>query len=119
MNDVITQAAAKVADSISRILEADAALVAGYSEVKARALTRYALLIGEAYAAGDLNEEDLRAELEELDHMAERFVRNFRALAHTAIERVFEAVAETLRGLVGAAALTEGAIPPELQLPRS
>jgi len=118
MTELITQTAAQLADVVSRILEADAEMVAGYSSVKARAISCYALLIGEAYAAGDLSEEELRAETEELDRMAERFVRNIRALAHTAIERVFEAVAVALHGAVGTAALAGGATPPQLELPR-
>ena len=118
MTETITQTATQLADAVSRILEADAEMVAGYSRVKARTISRYAAQIGAAFAAGELTEEELRAEVEELDRMAERFVRNIRALAHTAIERVFEAVAETLRGAVGAAALNGGAIPPELELPR-
>ncbi len=118
MTEIINQAAAQLTDAVSRILETDAEMVAGYSRVKARTISRYALLIGEAYAAGELSEEELRAEVEELDRMAERFVRNIRALAHTAIERVLAAVAETLRGLIGASALARGATPPELTLPR-
>lgn len=118
MNDLINRTAAELADAVGRILETDAEMVAGYSRVKARTVARYALLIGEAYALGALTEDELRAEVEELDRMAERFVRNIRALAHTAVERVFAAVAEALRGAIGASALARGAIPPELTLPR-
>lgn len=118
MNDTLTDLSSRIAATVTQILQTDAELVSGYSTVKARATARYTILIGEAYAAGELTDEDLAAEVEELDRMAERFVRNLRALAHTAVERVFLAVAQTLRGALGAPALAQGVAPPELRLPQ-
>ena len=118
MTNPIEDVAGEIADTVTRILKTDAEGAAGYSKLKADAIARYALLIGEAYAAGDLSEDAMRTELEELDRMAERFVRNIRALAHTAIEAPFEVVAQTLRGAIGAAVVSRAVPPPELPAPR-
>ncbi len=116
MNDTINQITVEIADMLSRVLGTDAMLASGYSTVKARAIAQYALLTGEAYAAGDLDEAAFQEEMRELDRMAERFVRNIRALAHTSIERAFQVVSEILRRVAGVSALSQGIAPPELSL---
>lgn len=119
MSDRTHQAADEIAKAITRLLKADAQKAAGYSKVKAAAIARYALLIGEAYAAGELNEEEMRDEIEELDRMAERFVRNIRALAHMTVELPFDAVGQALRGVIGASVAAQGVTPPQIAPPRA
>jgi hypothetical protein len=90
---------------VSGILKTDLALLRGYSQAKARSIASFTLLLGEAYAAGDMSDEQLRRETEELERMAVRFVRNIQALATTTIERVLQGVGALLRrvlaGLTG------------------
>jgi hypothetical protein len=90
---------------VSGILKTDLALLRGYSQAKARSIASFTVLLGEAYAAGRMSDEQLRRETEELERMVVRFVRNIQALATTTIERVLQGVGALLRrvlaGLTG------------------
>lgn len=68
-----------------------------YSRAKARALAGFTLMTGEAYAAGRLDEDGMRRELDELDRMVIRFVRTITALANTLAEALIGALARLLR----------------------
>jgi hypothetical protein len=90
---------------VSGILKTDLALLRGYSQAKARAIASFTLLLGEAYAAGGMSDDQMKRETEELERMVVRFVRNIQALATTTIERVLHGVGallmRVLAGLTG------------------
>jgi len=94
---------------VSGILKTDLALLRGYSRAKARAVASFTLLLGQAYAEGRMPEEQMKREMEELERMVLRFVRNIQALVATTIERVVRGVADllikVLLGLTGLPAL--------------
>lgn len=92
-----THIVTEIGRTVASVAQTDLALLHGYSRAKARAIAGYTLLIGEAHAAGQLSEADLAEEMEELDRMLARFVRNIEALASTLIERLLTAVAGVLR----------------------
>jgi len=105
MAQSIDTLAAEIGRTVSRILKTDIALLRGYSQAKARAIARFTTLIGEARAAGTLDAGQMKAEMEELERMVVRFVRNIRALATTAAESVLAGLArlllDRLRALTG------------------
>jgi hypothetical protein len=103
--------------SMTEIVGKDVRLLRGYSAAKARAIARFTKLVGEGYAQGEIDEAELEAELEEIDRMTDRFVRNLRALARVTIERLVKAVTGHLYGAVRAAALAAGAPLPAIELP--
>jgi hypothetical protein len=90
---------------VSGILKTDLALLRGYSQAKARSIASFTVLLGEAYSAGGMSDEQMRRETAELERMVVRFVRNIQALATTTIERVLQGVGALLRrvlaGLTG------------------
>lgn len=108
------QLTAQIGLVVSRIVQTDLALLRGYSEAKARAIASYTMILGDAYARGAISEEEMRAELVELERMVVRFVRNIEALAVTTVERLLQGIANllftTLTGLTGV---------PQLPLPRT
>lgn len=110
MSSELDQLAARIGETVSAILATDLALLRGYSQAKARAIASFTLLLGEGFAAGTVSEAQMRDEMEELQRMAARFVRNIQALAATTAERVLGAVLgvllATLRQLTGLPALT-------------
>ena len=115
----IGQLAQSMADAMTGVLETDVKLLRGYSETKAKTIARFARLIAEGYANGEIDQNELETELDELDMMVERYVRNIRALANTTIERLISAVTGVLYGAIKAAAATAGVPIPELNLPNS
>jgi len=97
---------------VSGILKTDLALLRGYSQAKARSIASFTLLLGEAYAAGRMSDEQMTRETAELERMVTRFVRNIRALATTTAERVLQGVGALLmRVLTGLTGLTPLALP--------
>ncbi|MFQ5565558.1 MAG: hypothetical protein ACE5EU_04270 [Paracoccaceae bacterium] len=104
------QLTAEIGLVVSKILETDLALLRGYSQAKARAIASFTLLLGEGYAAGTVSEEQMAQEMEELERMVVRFVRNIQALATTTIERLLRGIGDllmaTLRQVTGLPALT-------------
>ncbi len=110
MTQDLDQLTARIGETVSQILRADLALLRGYSEAKARSVASFTLLLGEAFAAGSVSEAQLREEMEELQRMTARFVRNIQALAATTAERLLGAVTgillAMLRQLTGLPALT-------------
>ena len=99
------QLTAEIGLVVSRIAQADLALLRGYSEAKARAIASFTMILGEAYAKGTISDEEMKEELVELERMVVRFVRNLEALAVTTIERLTRAIGEllmrTLTGIAG------------------
>lgn len=97
--------AAEIGLVVSGILKTDLTLLRGYSQAKARAIASFTMLLGEAYAAGRMSDVQLAREMEELERMVVRFVRNIQALATTTIERVLRGVGallmKVLLGLTG------------------
>ena len=95
---------------VTSILGTDLALLRGYSQAKARAIASFTLLLGEGYAAGSISEEQMAQEMEELERMVVRFVRNIQALATTTIERLLRGIGDllmaTLSQVTGLPALT-------------
>ena len=96
--------------TVTSIVSTDLALLRGYSQAKARAIASFTLLLGEGYAAGSISEEQMTREMEELERMVVRFVRNIQALATTTIERLLRGIGNllmaTLRQVTGLPALT-------------
>jgi hypothetical protein len=96
--------------AVSSIVSTDLALLRGYSRAKARAIASFTLLLGEGYAAGSISEEQMAQEMEELERMVVRFVRNIQALATTTVERLLRGIGDllmaTLRQVIGLPALS-------------
>ncbi len=96
--------------TVTKIVETDLALLRGYSQAKARAIASFTLLLGEGYAAGSISEEQMTQEMNELERMVVRFVRNLQALATTTVERLLRGIGDllmaTLRQVTGLPALT-------------
>ena len=100
---------AGIGRTVSTIVRTDLALLRGYSQAKARAIASFTLLLGEGYASGSISEEQMTQEMEELERMVVRFVRNIQALATTTIERLLRGIGDllmaTLRQVTGLPAL--------------
>ncbi len=56
------------------------------ADAKARALTQYAALIADAYAAGALTEAEMRRELDEIEHMTRRWAGTMRGVGGAGVE---------------------------------
>ena len=95
---------------VTKIVNTDLALLRGYSQAKARAIASFTLQLGEGYASGNIGEEQMAQETEELERMVVHFVRNIQALATTTIERLLRGIGDllmaTLRQVTGLPALT-------------
>ncbi|HUF88190.1 MAG TPA: hypothetical protein VMM59_12470 [Thermohalobaculum sp.] len=115
MADSFKQLTTEIGMVVTRILRADLALLAGYSQAKAQAVARFTLALGEGYAAGTITEAEMAREKEELERMVIRFVRNIQALATVTIERLISGVAEVLtavlRRMTGLSGLMLGPAP--------
>ena len=105
-----------IAGAMTDVLSKDVKLLRGYSATKAKSIARLTKLIAEGYAEGEIDQQELQEELDELDMMVERFVRNLRALANTTVERLIRAVTSSLYGAITAAARTAGIPLPALDL---
>lgn len=106
-----------ILSSMTDIIGKDVKLLRGYSRSKAKSIARFTKLVGEGYASGEIDAAELEAELEEIDLMVDRFVRNLRALAHVTIERLVMAVTGALYGAIRAAATAGGVPLPAIDLP--
>lgn len=115
MADSFEALTAEIGLVTTRILRADLALLAGYSQAKASAIARFTLALGEGYASGSITGAELEREKEELERMVIRFVRNIQALATVTIERLIHGITEalslTLRQLTGLPGFTLGPPP--------
>ena len=102
----------EIGAAVARIVQTDLALLAGYSEAKARSIASFTLVLGRAYAAGSLTRAQFDEESAELERMVVRFVRNLQALATTMIERLMRGLSDLLVGVIrrttGMPALTLG-----------
>ncbi len=105
-----------IAATMTDILSKDVKLLRGYSETKAKSIARFTKLIAEGYAAGEIDKQELEEEIDELDMMVERFVRNLKAIANTTIERLIKAVTSTLYDALRVAAAGAGVPLPALGL---
>ncbi|MCH8166971.1 MAG: hypothetical protein IID49_00160 [Proteobacteria bacterium] len=90
------QLTAGIGAAVSTILSTDLALLRGYSRAKARAIASFTVLLGEGYASGSISDEQMAQEMEELERMVVRFVRNIQALATTTIERLLRGIGDLL-----------------------
>lgn len=90
-----------IGQTVSRIIGTDLALLRGYSEAKARSIAHFTLLMGEAYAAGEITAGQLEREQGELARMVARFVRNLGALVSTTAERLTGQIMGLLTGTIG------------------
>jgi hypothetical protein len=88
--------------ALREVAGADIPLLGRYGEAKARAVTQYADLIADAYAAGALDDDELKRELEEIEHMTRRFTRNLKGFAGVASERASRAAVGVLLGAMRA-----------------
>ena len=79
---------------------ADVPVVRGYAEAKARAVTQYADLIASAYAAGAIDDETMKRELAEIEHMTRRFTQTIRGLAGASAEKAAREVVAVLFGAI-------------------
>ena len=105
-----------IGDAMSNILNTDVKLLRGYSKAKAHTIARFTKLIAEGYANGEIDEAELEQELDELDDMVARFIRNIKALANTTIERLIKAVTTTLYDAIKGVAAGAGVPLPALNL---
>ena len=99
------QLTAGIGLAVSNIVSTDLALLRGYSRAKARAIASFTVLLGEGYASGSISDEQMAQEMEELERMVVRFVRNIQALATTTVERLLRGIGDllmaTLRQVTG------------------
>ncbi|TVQ55219.1 MAG: hypothetical protein EA355_10405 [Rhodobacteraceae bacterium] len=79
---------------------ADVPVARGYAATKARAVTHYADLIASAYAAGAIDDEAMKRELAEIEHMTRRFTQNTRGLAGATAEKAAREVVGVLFGAI-------------------
>lgn len=100
---------------IARIARTDLALLRGYSQDKARAIAGFSLLVGDAYARGEIDAEQMKMEMQELDRMVLRFVRNITALAATMAERVISGVRALVLGTLARLAGVQGLMLPDFR----
>ena len=105
-----------MAQAMADVVNTDITLLRGYSKAKAKTIARFTKLIAEGYAAGEIDEAELEDELDELDMMVERWIRNLKALANTTIERLIKAVTTTLYGAITTVAAAAGVPLPALNL---
>lgn len=105
-----------IANAMTDVLTKDVKLLRGYSATKAKSIARFTKLIAEGYASGEIDEQELQEELDELDMMVERFIRNLKALANTTVERLIKAVTSTLYGAIRIAATGAGVPLPAIDL---
>ncbi len=105
------QLTAGIGAAVSSIVRTDLALLRGYSQAKARAIASFTLLLGKGYASGSISEQQMAQEMDELERMVVRFVRNIQALATTTIERLLRGIGDMLMG-----ALRQVTGPPALTL---
>lgn len=113
----VNQLVQDISNAMTDILNTDVKLLRGYSQAKAQTIARFTKLIGEGYANGEIDQAELEQEIDELDLMVERFVRNIKALANTTIERLIRAVTGTLYAAIKGVAAGAGVPLPALDLP--
>ncbi len=87
----ITDVATRMGLALKDVVGADLPLVRGYADAKAQAVVQYADLIATAYAAGALDDAQMKAEFEEIEHMTRRYARTMRGLTGVAAERAAQA----------------------------
>ena len=107
-----------MATTMTTILKTDVTLLRGYSQAKAKSIARVSKLVAEGYASGEIDQAELEMELDEVDFMIERFVRNLGALANTKIERFINALTGAICGAIKLVAAGAGVPLPALNLPR-
>ena len=101
--------------ALKDVAGADLPLPSRYGEAKVRAVTQYADLIADAYAAGALDEDDMRREIEEIENMTRRFTRNLKGFAGVSAERASRAAVGVLLGAMRAGLSFAGSpMPPAL-----
>ena len=115
MSDKFDALTAEIGLVVTSIVNTDLALLRGYSTAKARAIASFTMVLGEAYVAGKISEEQLDRETEELERMVTRFVRNIQGLATTTIQRLLRGLGDllvrTLGGVTGLSSLNLLAAP--------
>lgn len=84
--------------ALREVAGADIPLLNRYTEAKARAVAQYAALIADAYASGALGDDDMRREIDEIEHMTRRFTRNLKGFAGVTAERAARAAVGVLIG---------------------
>ena len=104
-----------MAQAMADVVNTDITLLRGYSKAKAKTIARFTKLIAEGYAAGEIDEAE-EDELDELDMMVERWIRNLKTLANTTIERLIKAVTTALYGAITTVAAAAGVPLPALNL---
>ncbi len=98
IDEVVTRMGLALRDAAG----ADLPIVRGYAEAKARAVTQYADLIADAYAKGVLDDDEMKREMEEIEHMTRRFARNLKGVAGVTAERAARAALGVLFGAMRA-----------------
>jgi hypothetical protein len=79
------------------------------ADAKARAVTHYAAMICDAYAAGALSDEEMRRELDEIEHMTRRFAGGMKGLSGAAVEAAARRALSVLFGALRAGLSFAGA----------
>jgi tetrahydromethanopterin S-methyltransferase subunit F len=106
--------------ALKDVAGADIPVLSRYGEAKARAVAQYADLIADAYAAGALDEHDMKREIDEIEHMTRRFTRNLKGFAGVTAERAArEAVGVVLAAMRAGLSYVGSPLPAGLIDPRS
>ncbi len=80
---------------------------------KARALAQYASMISDAYAAGSLDDEEMRQELVEIAHMTRRYAGAIQGVAGAVAEHAKRSAVEVVFGALRASLSFAGAPLPQ------
>jgi hypothetical protein len=95
--------------ALREALGADLPILRGYAQAKARAVAQYAKLIADAYAAGQIDDGEMKRDLDEIEHMTRRFARGFRGVAGATAERAARDAVAALFGALRAGLSFAGA----------
>ncbi|SDX37793.1 hypothetical protein [Thiocapsa roseopersicina] len=108
----VQQVTDAVIATASEVIDADVTLIRSFQRRQVEALAQQAAFIAAGIASGDITENTRDFFLDELEHMAESFVKTLVRLSHVLFEKIWNAVMQVLWQAI------EGAIGTALPLPR-
>lgn len=92
----IAQLITDIKDVVATILRKDISEVRGFQERQVEALAKQAQLIASGVANGDIDDELRKFFIDNLEQMALNFVKTLKGLMEITIEKVWNAVVNTL-----------------------
>jgi hypothetical protein len=99
--------------ALKTVIGADVPVLCGYAAAKARAVTRYADLIADAYAAGLLDDDEMARELHEIAVMTHRFTTALRGYPPAVTAKAADAATSVIFGAIRGALGFAGSPLPE------